>query len=101
MALPTTLKLYIAGNSTRSERAIEHIKHIQAKWASLPLEIHVIDVLQDPAAAEAAHIIATPTLVREHPLPERRIIGDLSDVDMVLRVLNIRVSPNDEDQRAK
>jgi circadian clock protein KaiB len=98
---PTTLKLYIAGSSTRSERAVHHIEQIQAQWASLSLEIHVVDVLQNPAAAEAAHIIATPTLVREYPQPERRIIGDLSDLDMVLRVLNIRVSSNDEDEIAR
>ncbi|MEL6268854.1 MAG: circadian clock KaiB family protein [Chloroflexota bacterium] len=89
---PVVLKLYIAGNSTRAERAIRQIDEIQARWTETQIEVAIVDVLADPAAAEAARIIATPTLVREKPVPERRIIGDLSDLNTVLRVLNIRLS---------
>lgn len=91
------LKLYIAGSSTRSERAISHIEQIREGWTQGRVDITIVDVLQNPAAAETARIIATPTLVRELPEPERRIIGDLSDVSTVLRILNIRLV-NGEDE---
>lgn len=97
MAPPIVLKLYIAGSSTRAERALRHVEQIQAQWSTEQVHITIVDVLQDPAAAERARIIATPTLVREQPQPERRIIGDLSDVGTVLRILNIRLASNGED----
>jgi circadian clock protein KaiB len=49
-----------------------------------PYDLDVIDVLERPQAAEDARILATPTLVKELPLPARRIIGDLSDIAKVL-----------------
>jgi len=89
MSLSIVLSLYVAGNSTRSERAIHNVEQIRLEWAESDLVVTVIDVLEDPAAAERARVIATPTLVREKPVPERRIIGDLSDVQAVLQVLNL------------
>jgi circadian clock protein KaiB len=38
----------------------------------------VIDIYQEPGRARSGQIIATPTLVRERPLPVRRLIGTLA-----------------------
>ena len=54
-------------------------------------ELEVIDILDDPTLAEQDGIIASPTLVKRHPPPLRRIIGDLSDREMVLKVLETGV----------
>ena len=43
-------------------------------------DVEIVDVLEDPAAAEEDKILATPTLVRKLPEPVRKIIGDLSDL---------------------
>lgn len=45
--------------------------------------------MEDPEAAEDARIVATPTLVREHPEPIRRLVGDLSDHAVVLATLSL------------
>ncbi len=81
------LKLYIAGQTLRSELAIENVTSI---CEELPgHKIAIIDVLDHPQLAENEGIIITPTLVKELPLPVRRIIGDLSDKESVLAELNI------------
>jgi circadian clock protein KaiB len=89
MAEKVILTLYIAGSSPRSERAVQNIQQIRADLLGDSCDIAVIDVMQEPKRAEDARILATPTLVREQPLPERRIIGDLSDTQRVLHALNI------------
>jgi circadian clock protein KaiB len=53
------------------------------------LECHVIDVLEDPEAAEAHRVLATPTAIRVSPLPECRLVGDLSQVDRVAEILDL------------
>jgi circadian clock protein KaiB len=83
------LTLYIAGANPRSERAIENLRQIGDAFFAGRCLIQIVDVLRRPEAAESARIMATPTLVREQPQPERRIIGDLSDQDTVLKALSI------------
>jgi circadian clock protein KaiB len=83
------LTLYVAGASARSERAIENLRSISEVLLRGRAVVNIIDVLKQPEQAEQAHIMATPTLVREQPPPERRIIGDLSDQETVLKALSI------------
>ncbi len=75
------LKLYICGDSPRSHRAIQRLREICAGRPDC--DASVIDVLQEPAAAEQAHILATPALIKEAPPPTRRIVGDLTDLQAV------------------
>ena len=51
--------------------------------------LEVIDVSQQGMVAEAEQLIALPLLVRKSPLPERRMIGDLSDTNKVLKLLGL------------
>ncbi|HEY6010944.1 MAG TPA: circadian clock KaiB family protein, partial [Nitrospirota bacterium] len=55
-------------------------------------QLLIYDVIDQPQIAEDAKILATPTLVREQPLPIRRIIGDLSDAEKVFRGLDIHTA---------
>jgi hypothetical protein len=58
-------------------------------WVETEPDIKIIDVLQDPQAAEDDKIIATPTLVKEFPQPLRKMIGDLSNTEKVLMGLGL------------
>ena len=81
------LTLYVAGDSSRS-RAAEH--NLRSLCRDLPAaELRVVDVVGDPAAAELARILTTPTVVREHPAPPRRVTGDLGDAARVLAALEL------------
>ncbi len=86
------LKLYIAGATPRSELAVHNLRQIRASYVQENFDLLIIDVLEEPQQAEDARILATPTLVREAPPPQRRIIGDLSDREKVLRALNLGLS---------
>lgn len=86
------LKLYVTGRSGRSVRAIETIERICAEELAGAYELQVIDVLEDPEAAERDRVLATPTLLRELPPPLRRIVGDLHHSDQILLGLDLRPS---------
>lgn len=83
------LKLYVTGTTPNSERAIANLKKLFDDDLNLKYELIVIDVLDNPQLAEDNRILATPTLIKELPLPLRRLIGDLSDKEKVLLGLEL------------
>jgi len=87
--LPRKLILYTAGQTPKSVAAISNLQRICAEHLPGQYEIEVIDLRQNPKLAREHSIVAIPTLVRELPVPIRKIIGDLSDEEKVL--VNLRV----------
>ena len=83
------LKLYIAGQTINSIKAIHNLEKILSGELKEIYELKIINVLENPQLAEDERIMATPTLSRELPLPIKRIIGDLSDKEKVLLGLDI------------
>jgi circadian clock protein KaiB len=83
------LKLYVTGKSPRAAQAIANLERICAEELGGRYELEIVDVLEQPQLAEDAKILATPTLVKQLPLPLRRVIGDLSDKDKVLLGLDV------------
>jgi circadian clock protein KaiB len=84
------LRLYITGMTPRSQRAIESIKAMCEAHLKDRYELEIIDIYEHPTLAEGEQIIAAPTLIKELPLPLRRLVGDLSDRDRVLLGLDLR-----------
>lgn len=84
------LRLYVAGQSPRSVRAVENLRQVCDEHLAGRYRVEVIDLLVNPALARGDEIVAVPTLVRKLPEPIRRIIGDLSDTDRVLVGLQVR-----------
>lgn len=84
------LRLYIAGNTAKSMTALANLKKICEDHLSGKYTIEIIDLLVQPQLAAGDQILAIPTLVRKIPVPIRKIIGDLSNVDKVLVRLNLR-----------
>lgn len=83
------LDLFVTGQTLHSLRAIENLRRICEQAFAGRCEVDIIDVTERPDVAEKAKIVATPTLVRRHPPPVRKIIGDLSDTKRVLLALGI------------
>jgi circadian clock protein KaiB len=83
------LRLYITGASPNSLRAVENLTQLCQVYLKGKYSLEIIDVYQQAAIAEKEQIIALPLLVKTHPLPERRLIGDMSDTAKVLRGLGI------------
>jgi circadian clock protein KaiB len=91
-------ELYVAGDGLRSDLAVETIKAMCDERLSGRYELVVIDVLVDAERAERAKILATPTLLRRLPLPDVRIIGDLTLTRRVLAMLGV---PQESTQRVR
>jgi len=83
------LKLFIAGASENSLRAIENIKAFSKNSLDNKVNLEIIDIYQQPMLAEQEQIIALPLLIKKYPLPERRFIGDLSDINILLKGMGI------------
>ena len=88
----TILRLYITGMSPRSTQAIAAIRAICEDLLPGQYELEIVDLYEHPARASEEQVIAAPTLVRERPLPVRRLIGNLADTERVLHSLNLRKS---------
>lgn len=83
------LRLFVAGTTLRSQQAIENLRQICAEHLDGNVDLEVIDIYQQPELAAQHQVIAAPTLLRLLPLPVRRIIGDLSRTEKVLRGLDL------------
>lgn len=83
------LRLYITGATPNSVRAIENLKEICDAYLNENYELEIIDVYQQPSVAKEEQLIALPLLIKKQPYPERRLIGDLSDTNKVLKGLGI------------
>jgi circadian clock protein KaiB len=81
------MKLYISGKTPKSNRAVASVKKICEEHYAGRYELAVIDILEDPEAAEREQIMATPMLIKESPAPARRIVGDLTNKSKVLAAI--------------
>jgi circadian clock protein KaiB len=83
------LKLYVAGNTPNSMRALKTLRNILETEFRGVYALKVIDVLKNPQLAEEDKILAPPPWPKILPPPVRRIIGDLSDRERVLIGLDL------------
>ncbi len=84
------LKLYVTGVTRRSQRAVTNLKAICEEYLQGHYNLEVVDVYRTPELASKAGILVAPTLVRQLPLPVRRLTGDLSQRDQVLMLLDLK-----------
>ena len=88
------LRLYVTGATPASIRAISNLKAICEQRLRGRFQLEVIDILQQPELAESAQIVAAPTLVKLLPLPLRRFVGDLTDLEGKLLAFDVRPIEN-------
>lgn len=84
------LRLYVAGRTPKSIGAFNNLKRICEVYLASKCQIEIIDLLKHPQLAKEDQILAIPTVVRKFPLPERKIIGDVSNTGRVLAGLDLR-----------
>lgn len=83
------LRLFVSGHSAATEYILMSLHQLLENSLRLPYTLKVIDVFKHPDQAEANQISATPTLLRVWPQPVRRIVGDLTDAERILRILAV------------
>jgi circadian clock protein KaiB len=78
------LRLFVAGETAKSKRAICHLQVLCEEHLKGRYQIEVVDILESPHLARGNQIVAVPTLEIKLPMEVRKIIGDLSNTDRVL-----------------
>jgi circadian clock protein KaiB len=84
-------RLFVAGETTRSLRAAAQIRQLCTEALDDDYELEIVDVLERPDLADEARILATPTVIKQAPLPLRRVIGDLSDLQRLAMALDLEL----------
>lgn len=84
------LRLYITGASPNSAKAISNIKKICDEHLKNGYRLEIIDIYQQPAIARKEEIVALPLLIKSSPLPVKRLIGNMSDTQKVLKGLELQ-----------
>ena len=89
------LRLYVAGQSPRSLRAVANLRRICAEDLDARYRLEVIDLYQQPELAQSEQVVALPALIKRLPEPLRSIVGDMSNTERVLVGLDLlrRASP--------
>lgn len=83
-------RLFIAGNTARSRRAIKNVREICERYLAGHYELDVVDVYQQPEITKSADVIALPTLIKELPFPRKKFVGDMSDTERIVVGLRLR-----------
>lgn len=83
------LRLFITGATPNSIRAVTNLRQICEAYLKGKYTLEIIDVYQQGEIAEREQLVALPLLIKEYPKPEKRIIGDLSDIPKVLKGLGL------------
>ena len=83
------LRLYVAGTSRKSARAIQNLRKLLKEYGGEQYDLQIIDIYQQPIFAKDGQIVAAPTLVKELPPPLQKFIGDLSNTERLLAALNL------------
>ncbi|MGW0230045.1 circadian clock KaiB family protein [Actinopolymorpha singaporensis] len=93
MGFPTStgfeLTLFVVGRSESSSRAEVQLRALCEALVPGAYELRVVDVDEEPELAEREQIVLTPTVVRSMPLPEVRVVGDLSDDERTAAALGL------------
>jgi circadian clock protein KaiB len=84
------LRLYVAGQTPRSLRAVTNTHKLCAEALHGIYRLEVIDLYQQPQLARDEQIVALPALVKRLPPPSRMVIGDMSDTSNVLAGLDLQ-----------
>lgn len=82
------LRLFISSDNLSAEQTLGSIHQLLEQGLNSPYTLKVIDITKNPEQAEIHQVSATPTLVRVAPKPVRRIVGQLDDIQRVLRIIS-------------
>jgi circadian clock protein KaiB len=85
------LRLYISDSTAKSERAVVNLKRVCEEHLNGRYHLEVIDIHKQANLARDEQIVAVPTLIKQLPLPLRRLVGDMSDLNKVLFGLDLRM----------
>ena len=89
------LKMYIVNGSAQSQEKVETFRRMLEEALGRDYHLEILDIMENLEAALKDNVLATPTVIKSHPAPIRKIIGDLRDCEKILKELGLgRGSPD-------
>ncbi|GAB4547356.1 MAG: circadian clock KaiB family protein [Pleurocapsa sp.] len=82
------LHLFISSDRPTAEQTLASIHQVLERGLTNPYTLRIIDIAKNPEQAEIYQVAATPTLVRVWPQPVKRIVGQLDDIQRVIRIIS-------------
>jgi circadian clock protein KaiB len=86
---PYALTLFVSGASDASALAIANVRRICDEHLSGRHQLSIVDLNQEPNLAADHQVLATPTLIKDRPLPSCILVGDMSDEVRILLALDV------------
>lgn len=83
------LRLYIAGQTTKAQKAIEDLEAFLDEYCKGEYSFEIIDVFENPQLTGFDQIIVTPTVIKLLPPPTVRITGELSNRERAKEALGL------------
>lgn len=71
------------GNAARSLNAIRLVRQVARAQTASAAALRVVDIEQQPGVEAHYRVLATPTLVRTSGGSERRLVGELSEQNVL------------------
>lgn len=82
------LRLFISQDNVNTKKTLDSIHKVLEQGLSQPYTLKIIDITKNPEQAEKNRISATPALVRVYPEPVKKIVGELDDLQRVLKIIS-------------
>ncbi len=82
------LRLFVAGNNINTNQTLDNIHNILERGLASPYNLKIIDIIKNPEQAEKNQVSATPTLVRIWPKPIKKIVGELTDLERIIKIVS-------------
>ena len=81
------LQLYVNPSIMKHLTMARSLRRLLKQKIYAHYELRVIDTVKETDQTFQDQVFMIPTLIRKHPVPEKRIIGDLSDMQQVMDLL--------------
>ncbi|MBK9238751.1 MAG: circadian clock KaiB family protein [Acidobacteria bacterium] len=85
------LHLYVNPAAATSQLAVKNLKRVCEEHLKGRYDLKVINIHTNAGLARTHQIVAVPTLIKRCPAPVNRLVGDMSNVDGVLRGLDVQL----------
>lgn len=69
------------------QKALKNLKDFCEEYIPDNYSIEIVDIFNSPEKAFENKIFASPTIVRETPQPEKRVIGSLSNKEKAKEII--------------
>jgi len=82
------IRFYVSGQTPRYIKAGKDIKDLLEGNYEGQYSFEIINLTENPQRAEEDNIFVTPTLLRASPEPVKKVVGDFSNKEIVMKALD-------------